>query len=453
MKAMKRCAFSVLAAGALVLAGCSGNANDGVSKDAGGEDVPTQPACEAAVLADTQAWITNYTKNRKDIAAIPTGWDGKGSLLSDAASLKAITKAAVLPCIPQINLADLSTAPANVQTIASVLTQAKWSELINSGAAGTGGGNGPAPNGFESAAKSYQTFLEVAGRLPFFCGEKGTWPTVEDACTRELAAVFAHAAQETGTGGSKTALTFTREQTCYPRNCPTYTGPDGGKFGVPSPDPQYYGRGMKQLSYPYNYAAFSASFLGDYQALIKLPDVVASDAEFILGSGLWFEMSPQPPKPSMHDVLVGTYKPAAAAKGIQLDSDGAVDDRFAATVSIINGAVECSPEDRANSSPAQVAENQARSANRFKYFLEDLDLFGASLSSVERAYEPGTTYCRISNGNPFTVSSLSFSKVFYLDTGSAGSTASCRGVGWGQAVPLPISAEGMYDVCKTKFAS
>lgn len=48
-----------------------------------------------------------------------------------------------------------------------------------------------------------------------------------------------------------------------------------------------------QLSWPYNYAAFSAEYFGTIRTLVSNPDLVAQSATLVLGSALWFYMSPQ----------------------------------------------------------------------------------------------------------------------------------------------------------------
>ena len=68
-----------------------------------------------------------------------------------------------------------------------------------------------------------------------------------------------------------------------------------------SPGQQYFGRGAKQLSWNYNYGAFSTAMFGDPSILLKNPDLVA-DTWLNFASAFWFLVTPQPPKPSMLQV-------------------------------------------------------------------------------------------------------------------------------------------------------
>jgi len=83
------------------------------------------------------------------------------------------------------------------------------------------------------------------------------------------------------------------------------------KFYPPSRGEQYYGRGPIQLSWNYNYGSFS-KVLGEsnYESkmyLLEHPDEAASSGYVAFQAGLWFWMTPQSPKPSMHDVITGFW--------------------------------------------------------------------------------------------------------------------------------------------------
>ena len=102
---------------------------------------------------------------------------------------------------------------------------------------------------------------------------------------------------------------------------------------------QYYGRGPMQLSWNYNYGQFSNIFVeGRYDskmALLVNPDLVHTDGYTAFAAGLWFYMTPQSPKPSMHDVMTGFFEPNAT------DTTNNVGANFATTINIINGGLEC----------------------------------------------------------------------------------------------------------------
>lgn len=76
----------------------------------------------------------------------------------------------------------------------------------------------------------------------------------------------------------------------------------------------YHGRGVIQLSWNYNYGAFSrwlydSGLMRDVvtapDTLLRRPDLVASNGALSILSGIWFWMTPQGQKPSSHDVLYG----------------------------------------------------------------------------------------------------------------------------------------------------
>ncbi len=421
-----------------------------------GVDAP--PACSPAVLADTQKAINDYTDNRKDLHEAKIGAWGTAehpparytAVADDPFTMEAIRKAATLPCDPQVSLANLAAAPANVRTAAGILTLDRWNTMIRPAIVGTGGGNGPAPTGFDTGATSYATFLNIVARYPYLCGERGTFATVEAACQRELATIFAHAAQETGGTSPRweSILTYTREQNCYPDKCTSYNAGAVEDFGAPA-DVSFFGRGMKQLSYAYNYFGFSADWFSDPDRLIQRPDEVAQTAETVLGSGIWFYMAPQPPKPSLHSVVIGTYRPNSdpASLGLPLDVDGRIADRFNATNSLINGAVECSTSDEFG---------QQASTNRFAGYDALLTMFGVDRTSAEAAIVPGTTRCTVANGNPWANAALLYQPKIYVNAKDAPEAALwpkvCPVMGYQSAQPLSLITPGIYDYCVDRRA-
>ena len=76
-----------------------------------------------------------------------------------------------------------------------------------------------------------------------------------------------------------------------------------------------------------------------------------------MAAGLWFYMTPQDPKPSMHDVMTGNFTPTAA------DDAANITNGFGTTINIINGGLECNSW-----------SEKARS--RGDYYLKWLDFFG-----------------------------------------------------------------------------
>ncbi|AZQ61401.1 T9SS type A sorting domain-containing protein [Flammeovirga pectinis] len=157
---------------------------------------------------------------------------------------------------------------------------------------------------------------------------------------RELAAFFANISQET-TGGWDTApggryawgLYFRQEvgyengQIGYVDNTSTVYPPVAGK--------SYHGRGPIQLSWNYNYGAASEFLYGDKTILLNEPEKVIEDGALAFQTAIWFWMTPQFPKPSAHDVMVGDWLPTT------YDTQNNRLPGFGVTVNIINGGLEC----------------------------------------------------------------------------------------------------------------
>jgi hypothetical protein len=65
------------------------------------------------------------------------------------------------------------------------------------------------------------------------------------------------------------------------------------------------------------------------------PELVASDPVLAFKAALWFWMTPQEPKPSCHDVMLGRYVPTEADKQANRTAG------LGLTTNIINGGLEC----------------------------------------------------------------------------------------------------------------
>lgn len=389
--------------------------------------------------------VRAYVEYRPDIQRAK-GWSGALS----TADKDAIAKSVTLPCEPKLDLTKPDTLPANVKAITSYLTEDKWQELT--AYAGKGDESYKLP--FDRAGFSYINFLKAVARHPYFCGETGSYTSLDEACKRELAAVFAHAAQETGAHeGSdqwKQAFNFMRESGCWniANGCGINYAPYAGDCPAPFVCPkdaagynQYWGRGIKQLSHYYNYAQFSAGWYGseNFNLLLSVPDQVAANSSVALGSGVWFYMSPQQPKPSMHDVIIGTYHPKAEAENVKIDADGSVLDKFEASVSLINGSFECSPA---------AAETLQKSKNRFTYYKALLQYFDAQLTPVEAGYVPNESYCKITRGDAFSNPNLATTVNLQYERLSRHDDGSCVVVSYGIGLPLQVAPEGMGEICK-----
>lgn len=182
---------------------------------------------------------------------------------------------------------------------------------------------------------SYDAFCEAARHFPAFLNEGD-----ETARKRELCAFLANAAQETSGGWDeapggyfKWGLYFKEEQT-HANGNNLYTD-TSKKNWLPVAGKSYHGRGPKQLSWNYNYGQFSEAFLGYKDSLLRHPELLATDPVISWASAVWFWMTPQPPKPSCHDVITGKWVPTFR------DSSAGRFPGFGTTVNIINGGVEC----------------------------------------------------------------------------------------------------------------
>ncbi|WVZ96180.1 hypothetical protein U9M48_041849 [Paspalum notatum var. saurae] len=178
---------------------------------------------------------------------------------------------------------------------------------------------------------NYTPLARAAERFPAF-GAEG------DAATRrrEVAAFLAQISHET-TGGWATApggpfawgLCF-KEEINPPSNYCDATSTQWPCVAGKS----YHGRGPIQLSWNFNYGpagqALGFDGLGD-------PELVAGDPGVAFQTALWFWMTPRPPKPSCHDVMVGRYYPSADDVAANRTAG------FGLTTNIINGGVECGP--------------------------------------------------------------------------------------------------------------
>jgi len=213
---------------------------------------------------------------------------------------------------------------------------------------------------------SYDAMLRAVARFPDFCG--GT----KSECKLELAFVFGHMTQETGNGVWDTTFKWHtekedsangkayRDANCGP-SCDVYP---------PVPDIKYIGRGSKQLSWNYNYGMYSQIMAGGKDTLLKNPEKVLNK-DHIITSGLWFYMTPQSPKPSMHDIVLGCWTPPSTSS-LKLNK------RFAWTTKVINGAQECS-DDR--------AEDDNRHETRFSYFKKWAEYFGLTNTYNENEFK------------------------------------------------------------------
>lgn len=223
---------------------------------------------------------------------------------------------------------------------------------------------------------SHCALLKAAAAFPTFCN---SGDTTKDKL--ELAAFLAHTSHET-TGGWATApggpqawgYCFKEERGCEGGACTGYTAagnpcsPQG--FDCTGVSGQtYHGRGPVQLSWNYNYGAFSKAIFGDPSVLLKDPSRVANDPVLAYKSAIWFWMTPQAPKPSCHQVMTGGWTPSAS----DIQAGRVVG--LGMTTNIINGGLECN------------MPTSKKVVDRVEFFKKYLGILGVALP------DDSTLYC------------------------------------------------------------
>ncbi len=161
---------------------------------------------------------------------------------------------------------------------------------------------------------------------------------------------------------------------------------DYGSAYNPVEGRSYHGRGPIQLSWNYNYGQFShwlydngmyPEVIKERNILLKNPGLVNKDAVIAFLSAIWFNMTPQGAKPSIHDVLLGKVTNVSrssqdqglpqrndgvgypSSAEINYISSGSTTDplvqafRFGTAINIINGGLECNRASSWHNAPAE----------------------------------------------------------------------------------------------------
>ncbi len=200
---------------------------------------------------------------------------------------------------------------------------------------------------------SYERFLRAIGKFPAFCGDYTDGRNADEICKKSIVTAFAHFAQETGghisvdnTSDNPDGLEEWQQALVHVREMGWSEGQPGYTTGCGQNDWQnkrwpcatgqgYFGRGAKQLSYHFNYGAFSeVMFDGDATVLLNNPGLVA-DSWLNLASAIWFFLTPQAPKPAMLHVIDRTWVPS------QKEANAGIGYGFGTTINVINGGIEC----------------------------------------------------------------------------------------------------------------
>ena len=320
--------------------------------------------------------------------------------------------------------------PDNVKRVEGIVKASDWEYLFP----------------LRAQAYTYSNFLKAVGKFPALCKTYNDGRDSDAICRKELATMFAHFAQETGGHESWRPEAEWRQALVHVREMGWSEGQKGGYNGECNPDVwqgqtwpcgkdkdgdflSYFGRGAKQLSYNYNYGPFSEAMYGDVRTLLDKPELVA-DTWLNLASAIFFFAYPQPPKPSMLQVIDGTWQPNDHDK-----ANGLVPG-FGVTTQIIDGGVECG-------GPTEIAQSQ----NRIKYYKE--------FANYLKVPVPANEVLGCANMKQFDEGGAGALKIYWeqdwgwsADTPD-GKTYSCQLVGY--QTPFSAFKEGDYSKCVQKF--
>jgi hypothetical protein len=330
-------------------------------------------------------------------------------------------------------------ASPNVQRIQRVFPESLYTYMFpraNLGK-GPGAGNGP---------YSYFNFLKAAAMWPGFCSEAASTVDLDVMCKKELASMFAHFSQEVGEHDAGSPIPMWRQglywytemgcsdnpsqSGCEYRGGTCDTSTWMGQIWQCPAGVKYFGRGAKQLSYNFNYGPFSYALFGDVNVLLKDPSLVVANDDvngwMAFASAFWFYMTPQSPKPSMHDAVVGFWTPSSG------DISGKRVPGFGVLIMIINGGIECGG-----------SKEIAQAQNRIDYYKGFLQGFGLP------AEDPATMGCK--NMQQFDSSSSAFKPSYWEESWSTQSCGvSCQLVSYQTGFSIfddPTQADIPYNKC------
>merc|ERR1719245_1819593 len=133
----------------------------------------------------------------------------------------------------------------------------------------------------------------------------------------------------------------------------------------------YHGRGPKQLSWDYNYKAFSLYYCGD-DTLLNYPERVAENSELAWASSIWFWVTGGPDnfKPGCHNVFT-----RAEGEGNRKPGLGWV-------INVVNGGLECN---------SNVKKCDRRVASRVAHYEHYCSKFG--VAPLKAGWTADNLYC------------------------------------------------------------
>jgi hypothetical protein len=153
---------------------------------------------------------------------------------------------------------------------------------------------------------------------------------------RELSALFAHIAKESagngGNDGFMNGLATMEDEACeYPK--PACVNDDTDAKYLATPDQEYYARGPLGITGSRAYGMFGDSFgpisYDGKSRFLDNPDDVLADSYVAFASAIWFYMTPDKKKPSMHDIMTHYWMPNGTDTGANVDLG------FGATIAVI----------------------------------------------------------------------------------------------------------------------
>jgi len=184
----------------------------------------------------------------------------------------------------------------------------------------------------------------------------------------ELAAFLANISHETGEnlpsspGGPHAWGLFWNEEISYINTTTVHYAEAHDDF-PPVEGKSYHGRGPIQLSWNYNYGLISGIIYGTKDKLLQQPELIVKDGKLGFMTSILFWMTPQPPKPSAHNVMAGNWTPSESDISKGLTPPG-----FGITIMIINGNLE-----------GNLDESDRRIARRVEFYRRITTQMGISI--------------------------------------------------------------------------
>ncbi|MCP4991283.1 MAG: carbohydrate-binding protein [Colwellia sp.] len=333
--------------------------------------------------------------------------------------------------------ANSASNPENVKRAERVFGQHEWQFLT----------------GMAAPEYTYTRFLKAIGKFPAFCGDYTDGRDADAICKKSIVTAFAHFSQETGghiardnTSDNPQQLEEWQQALVHVREMGWSEGETGYTTGCGQDDWQnrrwpcapnqgYFGRGAKQLSYHFNYGAFSeVMFDGDATVLLNDPAQVA-DTWLNLASAIWFFLTPQAPKPAMLHVIDRTWQPS------QTEIAAGIGYGFGTTINIINGGIECGEQNREKGQPV----------NRIRYWRGLSDHYQITKQDDEEDtcwQQTPFGSLNLTNADDVLYTNWEGDWQYYADR-PGGFSFECKLVGYQTAYSALVS--GDYQKCVTNF--